>query len=308
VRQPQATLTGRSSVVWLCAACLVVLACVGASYANAQAPDAHQATEPMCCFKLSIFDAEIVSGTYTDASGVGRDPAGDYYYHVFGTAYGLAVLYGPNLLSTYGGVAAGQVFEGNSVTFDGNTSFGCPDGSPDILSHEADKFRRAGADTPGYDPPHGGGGVFDFGHPFNNWDPECNEFSDAAQMVERVLGPECGEPELLSTPGDPSGGPICDPGANPTKALLQGEHQVRITCTEQASGTNGSTLYQGRAEVAIIINIVHVSPDDRKRQVKTLKGYIGKDAPLGYPNPAFKALDKLDRDPSSNAFLCSSSS
>jgi hypothetical protein len=125
-------------------------------------------------------------------------------------------------------------------------------------------------------------------------------------MVERVLGGECGEPELLSTPGDPGGGPICDPGANPTKALLKGEHQVRITCTEEASGSDGSALYQGHANVAIVINIVHVSPDDRKHQMKTLKGEIGKNAPLN-SNPAEDAILKLLHHPSSNAFQCSSS-
>jgi hypothetical protein len=316
VRHPRATLTRRSSAVWLCAACLVVLTCVGASYANAQAPDAHQATAPMCCFKLSIFDSEVVSGTYTDASGTGQDPAGQYYYHLFGAAYGLAVLEPPNsgvsnLLSTYGGVAAAQVFEGNSVTFAGNPSFGCPEGFPDIKSHEAEIFRRAALDTPGYTPPrqgtNGGGGLFDFGHPFNNWAPQCNEFSDAAHMVERVLGGECGEPDLLSTPGDPGGGPICNPGANPTKALLNGEHRVRITCTEQASGSDGNPSYSGRAEVAIVINIVHVSPDDRKHQLKALNAQIGTEYNF-FLSPSTDALSKLDRDPSSNGFLCSSSS
>jgi hypothetical protein len=171
-----------------------------------------------------------------------------------------------------------------------------------------DRFRRASGDSPGYDPPTGnnGGGRFDFGYPFNTWNPQCNEFSDDAEMVQRVLGGECGEGELLSTPGDPSGGPICDPGANPTKALLSGEHRVRITCTEEANGSDGNALYRGKAYVAIVINIAHVSPDDRKHQVKALKSEIGKDAPL-YSNPADDAMTKLEERPSTNAFQCSSS-
>jgi hypothetical protein len=265
----------------------------------------------MCCFKLSIWDEELVQGSYSDPSKTGQNPLGDYSYDVRGTAYGLAVLEPPssgvsNLLSTYGGVAAGETYEYNDVMFDGNRSFGCPDSNSLAHVNYDGRFRRADDDTPGYDPPHGGGGVFDFGHPFDNWDPRCNEFSDGAQMVERVLGGECGEPELLSTPGDPGGGPICDPGANPTKALLKGEHQVRITCTEEASGSDGSALYQGHANVAIVINIVHVSPDDRKHQMKTLKGEIGKNAPLN-SNPAEDAILKLLHHPSSNAFQCSSS-
>ena len=229
-----------------------------------------------------------------------------------GTAYGLAVLEPPvsgvsNLLSAYGGVAAAKTYEYNNVMFDGNRSFGCPDSNSLAHVNYDGRFRRADDNTPGYDPPHGGGGVFDFGHPFDNWDPRCNEFSDSAQMVERVLGGECGEPELLSTPGDHGGGLLCDPGANPTKALLSGEHQVRITCTERASGSDGSTLYQGYAYVAIVINIVHVSPDDRKHKVKTLKGEIGKDAPLN-SNPADNAITKLQHRPPTNAFQCSSNS
>jgi hypothetical protein len=311
VRHLRATLIRRFSAVWLCAACLV-LTCVGASYANTKSRDAHQATAPMCCFKLSIWDEERVQGFYQDPSKTGQNPLGLYDYEVNGTAYGLAVLEPDvrgvmDLRSIYGGVAAGKTLEYNDVMFDGNRSFGCPDSNSLAHRNDEGRFRRADDNTPEYDPPHGGGGVVYFGDPFDNWDPRCNEFSDSAQMVERVLGSECGEPELLSTPGDPSGGPICDPGANPTKALLSGEHKVRITCTEQASGPNGSTLYQGYAYVAIVINIVHVSPDDRKHQVKTLKGDIGKDAPLN-SNPADDAITKLQHRPPTNAFQCSSSS
>ena len=67
VRHPRATLIKRFSAVWLSAVCLI-LTCVGASYANTQSRDAHQATEPTCCFKLSIWDEERVQGFYLDRS------------------------------------------------------------------------------------------------------------------------------------------------------------------------------------------------------------------------------------------------
>ncbi len=150
-----------------------------------------------------------------------------------GAAFGLAVLEPDvrgvmDVRSIYGGVAAGTTLEYNDVVFDGNRSFGCPDSNTFAHRNDEGRFRRADDDTPEYDPPHGGGGVVYLGDPFDNWAPRCNDFSDSAQMVERVLGPECGEPELLSTTGDPSGGPICDPGPNPTKALLSGEHSCRF--------------------------------------------------------------------------------
>jgi hypothetical protein len=94
-RHPRATLIRRFSGVWLCAACLV-LTCVGASDAKAQSGDAHQATEPVCCFKLSIWDEESVGGSYSDPSQTGQNPVGDYGYDLRGTAYGLAVLEPPH--------------------------------------------------------------------------------------------------------------------------------------------------------------------------------------------------------------------
>ena len=231
---------------------------------------------------------------------------------MLGAAYGLAVLepafHGIGGLRSIYGVAAGEAFEHNEVEFDGNNSFGCPVNAPPYDRGSSD-FQRAGPGAPEYDPPPGsnGGGRFDFRDPFGDWAPQCNEISDAQQMVNAVLGPECHENDLLFNPGGPSGGPICDP-ANPTKALLRGEHQVHITCAEQASGSDGDIAYSGSADVGIVVNIVHVSPDDRSRQVQVLRSEIGKTAPLFAPNPARSTVIQLERNPSSSAFHCSSAS
>jgi len=260
----------------------------------------------MCCFKLSISDSEYVKGTYTDTSGTGANPAGEYEYHLRGVAYGLAVLEGGSgdLESIYGGVAAGDAEETNHVMFDGNASFGCPETPHNTRKAGTLEFRRAEHDAPWYEPPQGGGGVFDFGGPFDTWAPKCSNFGDAENMVERVTGGECGEPELLQTPGDGVGGPICNP-ANPAKALRKGEHEARITCTERADWSNAS--YAGEAEVAIVINIEHVSPDDREHQEKTLRGFIDRDYYPGH-SPADGAVTKLFESPPSKPFQCSLSS
>ena len=133
----------------------------------------------------------------------------------------------------------------------------------------------------------------------------CDDQASAVP-VQQVLGFECNEPELMQNPGDPGGAPICDPGANPTKALLSGEHQVRITCTERASDDFGNPATYGVfANVAIVINIVHVSPDDRKHQLQVLKGYVSKEPPRN--NPAESATKKLLGGPLNAATKCSSS-
>lgn len=298
----------RCSTLGLCGAC-VFLTWVGASYANAPTLVARQAAHrTMCCFRLSISDAERVFSYYQPApSGTGGagNPSGYYEYRLSGNAYGLAQLDDVggtmDLQSTYGGVAAASVDETNQVTFEGQP-FGCPN---NMVAHSYDDpaFRRTKADTPEYDPPRGrnGGGVVYFGDPFDTWGPRCNEFLDAENMVEQLAGRQCGEQRLLQTPGDPTGGPICDPGANPTKALLSGEHQVRITCTEHA------TWPDSEAYVAIVIKIVHVSPDDRKHQMKTLRSYVGKDAHLG-TSPAQTALQKSRFPSSSPGGSCTSGS
>ncbi len=145
----------RCSALGLCGAC-VFLTWVGASYANAPTLVARQAAHgTMCCFRLSISDAEQVDTYYTDTSGTGRNPSGYYQYQLSGNAYGLAQLE-PDvpgvmaLRSIYGGVAAASVEEKNYVSFEGQP-FGCPN---NMVAHgyDAPAFRRTVAGTPEYDP------------------------------------------------------------------------------------------------------------------------------------------------------------
>jgi len=268
----------------------------------------------MCCFKLSITEYEVVLGKYDQTFG-GEPESGTWRFITGGTAYGLAILEPPdrgvsNLVSTYGGVVAGNLDEFNTVRFDGNPSFGCLPGfaGQDLPGSGSElPFRRALDGAPSYVPPRGSdsGGLVDFGDPFDNWAPRCNEFSDAEQAVTKIVGPGCGAPPLLNGPGDVAGGPICNP-ANPTKALRSGEHQAKITCIEEADEeTPGYAL---QASVAFVISIVHVSPDDVKHQKKVLRGYIGKESPLLGDNAAGKALPRKFPPPGSGTSRCSTSS
>jgi hypothetical protein len=63
---------------------------------------------------------------------------------------------------------------------------------------------------------------------------------------------------------------------------------VNLKCTEDANVTSGEG-YKIVAQLAILITIVHISPDDRKHQRQVLRGLVGKKATY----PAREVANKL---------------
>ncbi len=307
-------LVRRVSALWLCGACVLLV--VGASSVRAATPHARVAAGgPVCCFRLSIYDDELVHAYYNLNQGNGVTITGGWTFAVDGTAYGLAELesYG-GLLSNHGGVATGDIFETNEVIYHSNVTepFGCTQGFSGYHSLGlGEPFQRADEPYPEYTPPaHGGSGAFDFGLPFDHWGgSECpGEFSTAETQIKKIIGSRCSNLDLLSNPSPFAGAPICGSNLNPSEALRRGEHQVRIKCTENVSGEKeGYTL---QAHVAIVIVIVHVARAERKQQEDTLRKFIGK-LPPSARNVAERELQELEVKPprfGSGQLLCGSSS
>jgi hypothetical protein len=240
--------------------------------------------------------------------------AGRWLYVVTGTAYGLALLEHWGLLSLYGGVAAGSRGEENTVDYHPAEGVSEPFGCSKGFNGENDQgfgmpFERAEKPYPEYvAPADGGSGDFDFGEPYGGWGSECpTQFSTAETQIRRVLAPECGNKQLLVSPSDLSGGPICDSKLNPYKAL-SGEHRankVDIKCTEDVTAEKEG--YSVEAKVAIVVIIVRVNSKERKQQERALSKLIGKKPP--FPNAAERDAAGLGKAPAgSGQLLCSSSS
>jgi hypothetical protein len=301
-----------SSAAWLCGACLLLA--LGASSAGATTSRVHQAAdEPICCFRLSINDYEDVDGLINTTNGFHQTTRGVWEYGVGGTAYGLAELESwGGLLSLYGGVASGGMTETNPITVSSPEAgtiyehFGCPNASDGHNDHGgfSEPFRESEKPYPEYGPPaHGGAGEFDFGSPFNSWGPECAQFGDAEGAIGRVIGRPCANTTLITGPSAPEGAPMCGAKLNPYRALHSGAHDVNIKCVENALVVNGEG-YDFHAQLAILITIVHVSPDDRKHQRQVLRGLVGRRPPY----PAREIVRKMPEPTDSGGkLICTSS-
>ena len=316
-RPANRALIRRVSALWLCGACLLLA--LGASPANGATRRAQAAAAPGCCFKLSIYDDETLSVSYNvmESSTVNNfrpTITGEWRYFVTGTAYGLALLEHWGLLSLYGGVAAGRRGEENTVAYhpaEGvSEPFGCTQGfSGSDEQGFGIPFERAEKPYPEYvAPADGGSGDFEFGEPYAGWGSECpTQLGTAETQIRRVLAPECSNKQLLESPSDLSGGPICGSRLNPYRAL-SGEHKankVDIKCTEDVTAEKEG--YSVEAKVAIVVIIVRVNPRERKQQERTLSKLIGKKPPL--PNAAERQTEGLGKaPPGSGQLLCSSSS
>jgi hypothetical protein len=291
------------------------LACAGtaAGAAHSNAPTARTrataASNPMCCFSVSIFADEILEAHYKpESSGT---PKGDYRYHLEGTAYGLAKLY-PSLgvtqgvHSTEGGVAEGFASESSNVTLEAEP-FGCSTDHPvGIFENQKLAFRRAVAGEPEYNPPPGHGdivGTMGFGNPFGGggpFDPACSWATDVENESYAVLRAKTPQARFLTALQD---GPIFGYRLS-VGGLLKGEHKKEITCFQEASVNPSSPPREFVSRIAIIIDIVHYSPDDRRRLVHKLRSYIGHKPPE--ENAASRLADKDEETNHANG--CSSSS
>ena len=304
-----------SSAAWLCGACLLLA--LGASPCSAATSRVHQAAdEPMCCFRLSINDWEHAYADIDTTNGFHQTTKGEWQYVVGGTAYGLAELepFG-GLLSLYGGVASGGQNETNFVTLsspEGGTiyqHFGCPNAFDGSNSRDPyyERLRVVEKPYPEYVPPaHGGAGDVDFGSKFDKWGYECAQWSDAEGAIGRAIGRPCANSTLLTGPSAPGGAPMCGSKLNPYRALRSGEHEVNIKCIENAHDVMSGEGYEITAYVAILITIVHVSPDDRKHQRQVLRGLVGKKP----PSPAREMVEKMQMRPEpmgQGQLLCTSS-
>lgn len=291
----------------------VLLLCAGtaAGVEHANAPSdrtrATAASGGMCCFTLSIFADEELVARYNSPSKTAFK--GDYTYGLQGTAYGLARLY-PSLgatqgvHSTEGGVAQGFANESSRVTFQGEP-FGCLSSEPNgMFESKKVAFRRAETGAPEYDPPTGHGDIvatMGFGRPFGGggpFDSVCTWANDVENETYNVLRAGSPQARFLTALQD---GPIFGSGLS-VGGLLEGQHQQDITCFQEASATNPPNEFFSK--VVIVIDIVHYSPDDRKRLLRKLKSYIGHDPPS--TNAAGELANKYEKTNHANG--CSSTS
>lgn len=272
------------STVWPCAVC-VLLVCAGSAAATAHtnAPDARARAaasgEPLCCFTLSIYAEEDLSLVIPPSMGSGgvANPAGSYSYTLRGTAYGLGTLRSDSgnrgVVSTQGGVAAGSVDEKSSIVFEGEP-FGCPSDNPKGRSYRV-AFSRPVGQAPEYWAPPGHGDFvagMSFGSPLGGagpLSPVCNWAGQVEMSAYNLLRGKDPQARFLQALQN---GPIFGNGLS-IAGLLKGEHEKKITCFQQAYSASEP---QFASRIAIVIDIVHHSADDRKRLIHTLRGYLGK--------------------------------
>jgi len=217
-------------------------------------------------------------------SGGVPNPAGSYYYNLKGTAYGLATLRpsdgGNGVVSTLGGVAAGSAEEKSTIVFEGEP-FGCPSDNPKGRSKRF-AFSRPVGQAPEYWAPPGHGdfvGMMTFGSPLGGagpLSPVCNWAGQVEMSAYNLLRGKDPQARFLEALQD---GPIFGSGLS-VGGLLKGEHEKKITCFQQAYSAS-EPKFTSRA--GIVIDIVHHSPDDRKRLIHKLRGYLGKLAPEENP-------------------------
>jgi hypothetical protein len=286
--------------VWLCMVC-VLLAYTGSAAAtahtNASSAGARAASssEAICCFTLSIYVEEDLSLVIPPSTSGGVvNPAGSYRYILRGTAYGLATLRPSDggtqgVVSTVGGVAAGRVEEKNDIVFEGG-QFGCPSENDKERDYSL-AFRRTVSGDPEYRPPPGHGdnvGIMGFGDPFGGsgpFSPVCNWAGQVEMSAFNLLRAKDPQARFLEALQD---GPIIGSGLS-VRGLLKGEHEKKIMCFQVAYHT-GEPEFTSR--VGIVIDIVHHSPDDRKRLIHKLRGYLGKMAPPD--NPGERVVGNLE--------------
>jgi hypothetical protein len=129
----------------------------------------------------------------------------------------------------------------------------------------------------------------DFGAPFDDDSlaSRCS-FAGTAEMASyNLLRAKDPQARFLTSL---QGGPIFGSGLS-VRGLLRGEHEKNITCVQQAAGKVEESAFTSR--VAIVISIVHHSPDDRKRLIHQLRGYVGKMAPED--NAAERLVGKMEQ-------------
>ncbi len=259
----------------------VLMAGTGSAFASGPQPTARPvpATDSACCYLLTISVYETAQGDYPRSSRTNPSPTGWYRFVMDGEGEGLAKLEPADgarqiVYSSLAGVAEGFVGEDNQVTLSGQP-YGCPATHP-RGPNTAFAFGPTGAGelAPWYQPPPSltdPVANMDFGRPLDNLGPACIEFGTVEQATYDALTARYPNARLLE---NFAGGPIYAYSGLTVAGLLKGGHELDIECYQQASGTNSSG-YSFDSKLAIVIEIVHYSPDDENNLIHRLRSLMG---------------------------------
>ncbi len=228
----------------------------------------------MCCFELHLSLSESYSVTYTPnttpayVSTGNEGPAGTYFFHLEGEAYGLGPLYKglDTFQATDGGVSSGARYEGSNVKDASNGAPYCKS----VLPSTRPKYVRASSDEPALSWGHQNASGYSFGGGFPSSSTLCKAW-DAWQGTNNDEYP------------DPFRGVLAQPAQPPylygtelsfLKRLFKRE-DASFQCTEHETGTTITDPQQGGhtidAFTVLDASIEFFSPDDLKRRQHELK-------------------------------------